>query len=104
MNICGHLTADDQIVGIGPLMMDTPTDPIGYMYNKKKLSFKIYLKGFAAAIESDILKLGTGSDPDENEKKAREMYKDFKVEYDKIVQIISRKIDEDRIADYTGPR
>lgn len=103
MNICGHIIEEDQVVGIGPLMSSGSADP--QLYNSKKLSFKIYLKEFATEIESDLFDLGESEFlSDENEKIAREKYKDFKVEYEKIFQIISRKIDLDRIADYTGPR
>lgn len=50
MNILGHIIDEGEIIGVGPLELNKSAT--GY-YSTAKLSFLVYLKNYAAKIESE---------------------------------------------------
>lgn len=89
MNICGHNIADDQVIGIGPLMSKRKTD---FAENLVQGFFKIYLRGYEVIIESDWLSVGDPDTRNEQELRAREEVELFKVNYYKIKKTIDKKV------------
>src|SRR4051812_25162823 len=91
MNICNHIIREDQIAGIGPLMMQQSSDhTIRMLYNSRQLWFYLHLKNHSVKIESDWIDLGDGSL--EENKKQRGLYNDFTKQYkeaeEKILSIV----------------
>jgi len=93
MNICGHLIADDQVIGIGPLLIKKSDDPtVRSFFNEQQLSFSVYLKHLAINIESDFLPIGNGEPFSEKISEARQAFKKFEEDYSHIKDVISEKI------------
>lgn len=93
MNICGHIIEDDQVIGIGPLMVkETDSSVQASLYNSRQLLFKVYLKSFEVEIESEFFKVGHGASSNERETAARARYEDFEPQYNKIKEIITKKV------------
>ncbi len=89
MNICGHIIADDQVIGIGPLMNHTKTK---YAEKHVQISFKIYLRGYEISVESDWLSIGNYGTSKEDELKAREEAEAFERNYHAIKIEIDKKV------------
>ena len=95
MLICNHIIKDEEIIGIGPLMMQFPAEDIQYqIYGRRKLYFVLHLKNHTTQIESDWFDIGTGSFDDlaEHEKKQRQLYMDFKTDYEASKGIIEKLV------------
>lgn len=82
MEICEHIIQKDQIVGIGPLMVQlSPDEAIQQFYNSRKLYFILHLKNQSTKIESDWFELGRGESISEEQKAAREAFTKWKSMY-----------------------
>ena len=85
MDICGHIITDEEIIGIGPLMMESPTDPIQMnIYNRRKLTFELHLKNHSTKIESEWYDLYNGASITQQILDIRKRYSEFKEQYEKV--------------------
>lgn len=81
MEICYHTIDENEVIGIGPLMVNMSSDiNVRMMLNRKQLSFELHLRGHTTDVKSDWLDLGR--DPVENcseaEKESRKLYEKFR--------------------------
>ena len=95
MNICGHIISTSQIIGIGPLMVKDSTDQTTrLLYNSKQLFFLLHLKNQSVEIKSEWFQVGVAQDRDDFYMKQRDLYNQFKAQYDTAKAAILEVIDE----------
>lgn len=96
MNICGHIISKSQVIGIGPLMLrHSPDQTQQALYNSTQLFFWLHLKNHSAKIESDWFQLGFRRDDlNDFNKQQRDLFNQFKGQYDTAKAAILEAIDE----------
>jgi hypothetical protein len=72
MQICNHTIADDEVIGIGPLMTENKQDPI---YPTKRYWFYLHCRQQSIRIESDAIVVGDFNPQKENDVKYLQSFK-----------------------------
>lgn len=91
MEICHHHIAQDEIVGIGPLMSKRNSDQVvDMMYKARQLNFYLHLRNQSILIESDWFYLdGCPADQLEKNKAA---YEKFVADYNDAAESVKMLI------------
>jgi hypothetical protein len=91
MEICTHLIKTEEIIGIGPLMVESHPDMASRtLWNAKRFAFQVHCRQRSIEITSDYYHVGTGNNPNAEEAEARKKYYGFKSQYEEA----RKKIEE----------
>ena len=60
INVCGHIVEENEIIGIGPLKVNTPTDPQARAYNARGLNFDLHCRFHTFEIRSALFLIQDG--------------------------------------------